>query len=76
MLTKRLEDAKAVGLAAAELYANALGQFGSVTSSLPPDPSAYNIFSWMKSNFTKLPDFVGGAIDLGLFLLLRICPRC
>jgi hypothetical protein len=35
MLTKRLEDAKAVGLAAAELYANALGQFGSVTSSLP-----------------------------------------
>jgi hypothetical protein len=35
MLTKRLEDAKAIGLAAAELYANALGQFGSVTSLLP-----------------------------------------
>ena len=28
LLTKRLEDAKAVGLAAAEVYIGALGQFG------------------------------------------------
>jgi hypothetical protein len=45
MLTKHLEDAKAVGLAAAELYANALGQFGGVTCLMPPNPLAYNIFS-------------------------------
>ena len=38
ILTKRLEDAKAIGLAAAELYSNALSQFGGsgVTSPLPP----------------------------------------
>ena len=35
MLTKCLEDAKAVGLAATELYIGALGQFGGVTSLLP-----------------------------------------
>jgi uncharacterized protein YlxW (UPF0749 family) len=65
MLTKRLEDAKAVGLVAADLNIGALGQFGGVASSLPSEPSAYNIFSWMKSNFAKLPDFIGGAIDFG-----------
>jgi hypothetical protein len=45
MLSKRLEDAKAVGLAAADLYIGALGQFGGVASLLPPEPSAYIIFS-------------------------------
>ena len=35
MLTKRLEDTKAIRLAAAELYIGELGQFGGVTSSLP-----------------------------------------
>ena len=65
MLTKRLEDAKAVGLAVAELYVGALDQFGGSMSSLPSDPSAFNIFSWMKANFRKLPDFIGGAIDFG-----------
>ena len=24
-----------------------------------------NIFTWLKSNFAKLPDFVGGAVDFG-----------
>ena len=65
ILTKRLEDAKAVGLAATDLCIGALGQFGGVASLLSPEPSAYNIFSWMKSNFAKLPDFVGGAVDFG-----------
>jgi hypothetical protein len=32
---------------------------------LPSDPSAHGIFSWMKSNFAKLPGFVGGAVDFG-----------
>ena len=45
MLTKCLEDAKVVGLATAELYMGALGQFGATTSSLPPDPSAFSILS-------------------------------
>lgn len=65
LVTKRLEDVRAVGLAAAELYANALGQFGGVISSVPSDPSAH-IFSWMKYNFANLPDIVGGAIDFGV----------
>ena len=65
VLTKRLEDAKAIGLAATELYVGALEQFGGSTSSLPSDPSTFNIFSSMKANFLKLPDFVGRAIDFG-----------
>ena len=65
MLTKRLEDAKAIGLATAELYVGALEQFGASTSSLSFESLAFNIFSWMKANFLKLPDFVGGAIDFG-----------
>ena len=65
MLTKHLKDTKAIGLTAAELYVGALKQFRGSTSSLPSEPSAFNIFSWMKANFLKLPDFVGGAIDFG-----------
>jgi hypothetical protein len=65
MLTKCLEDAKAIGLAAAELYVSAHERFGGSTSSLPSKPSAFNIFSWMKANFLKLPNFVGGVVDFG-----------
>ena len=65
MLTKRLKDAKAIGLAIAELYMAALKQFEGSMSSLPSEPSAFNIFSWMKANFLKLSDFVGGAVDFG-----------
>ena len=45
MLSKRLEDAKSIGLAAAELYMGALEQFGGSTSPLSSQPSAFNIFS-------------------------------
>ena len=45
LLTKRLEEVKAIGLSAAELYVNALGEFGRVVSSLPAEPSAYGIFA-------------------------------
>jgi hypothetical protein len=65
LLTKRLEDAKAIGLASAELYVGTLGKFRGSMSSLPFDPLAFNIFYWMKANFLKLPDFVGGAVDFG-----------
>ena len=65
MLTKHLEDAKSVKLAADELYVGVLDQFRGSTSSLPPEPLAFNIFSWIKANFLKLPNFVGGAVDFG-----------
>jgi hypothetical protein len=65
LLTKRLEEAKAVGLSVAKLFIGVLGEFGGVTSPLLFEPSAYDIFAWMKSNFTKLPGFVGGAVDFG-----------
>ena len=65
MLSKRLEDAKSIGLVAAELYVGALEQFGGSTPSLPSEPLAFNIFSWLKANFMKLPDFVGDAMDFG-----------
>ena len=45
MWTKCLEDAKAIGLATAELYAGALEQFRGSTSSMPSEPSVFNIFS-------------------------------
>ena len=64
-MTKRLEDASVVGLATAQLYTNVLGQFGGTTSSLPEEPSALNILTWLKSNLAKLLDFVGGAVDFG-----------
>jgi len=63
MLTKRLEDAKSIGLATAELYVGVLERFEGSTSSLPSEPLVFNIFSWMKANFLKLPDFVGGDVD-------------
>ena len=63
MLTRCLEDAKTIRLAMAELYVGAREQFGGSTSSLSSDPLAFSIFSWMKANFLKLLDFVGGAID-------------
>lgn len=63
LLTKQLEEAKTTGLAAAEMYHAALADFGGVTSSLPADASAFTIFGWTRSNFVKLPEFVGGAMD-------------
>ena len=32
---------------------------------MPSEPSALNIFSWLKANFVKLPDYIGGAMDFG-----------
>ena len=65
LLTQRLEDAKELRVAATKLYVGTLEQFRGSTSALPTKPSAFNIFSWMKVNFVKLPDFIGGAIDFG-----------
>ena len=65
LLTQRLEDTKELRVAAAELYAGTLEQFGGSTSALPTEPLTFNIFSWMKANFVKLSDFISGAIDFG-----------
>ena len=50
-------------LATAEVYTSALAGFGGVTSPLPSEPSSSSIFSWMKANFSKLPEFVGKVGD-------------
>lgn len=65
LLTKRLDEAKALWLSVAELYINMLGEIGGVATLLPLEPSPYNMFTWMKSNFSKLSGFVGGAVDFG-----------
>jgi hypothetical protein len=65
LLTQRLEDTKELGVAATELYAGTLEQFGGSTSVLPSEPSAFDIFSWMKATFVKLPDFIGSTVDFG-----------
>ena len=63
LLMKRLDEAKAVGVSIAEMYTSVLAGFGGVTSSLPADASAFGVFLWMKSNFSKLPDFVAKVGD-------------
>ena len=65
VLSKCLEDAKSLGLAAAELYTGALEQFRGSMLPLPFEPSAFNLLSWMKTNFMKLFDFVNGVVDFG-----------
>lgn len=58
LLNKRLDDAKALGLSAAQVYTSVLASFRAVTPLLPFDLSAYGVLGWPKSNFSKLPDFV------------------
>lgn len=58
LLNRRLEDVKAIGLSAAEMYTYVLAGFVAITPPLPYDASAYGVFGWLKSNFSKLPDFV------------------
>ena len=45
MLSKRLEDAKSIGLATAEVYVGALEQFRGSTPPLPSKTLSFNIFS-------------------------------
>lgn len=63
LLKKQLEEAKTLGLAAADAYSSALAGFGGITSSMPPEASPFGIFSWMGANFSKLPEFVGKVGD-------------
>ena len=63
LLTKRLEVANAAGWPQPSFMW--LKRFGGSTSSLPSEPLALNLFSWMKANFVKLSNFVGGTVDFG-----------
>lgn len=63
LLWRQLEEAKALGFAAAEAYSSALAGFGGVTPPVPAIATAANLFSWMSANFAKLLEFAGKATD-------------
>ena len=75
LLQKHLEEACVVGVSAAELYRVALAGYGSATSPLPVDASAYGILARFKENFAKLPEFVRGAMDFGALSCATISAR-
>ncbi|XP_066324368.1 uncharacterized protein [Miscanthus floridulus] len=60
---EQLDEAKTLVLAAAEAYTTALAGFGGVTSSLLAEALASGLFTWMSTNFAKLPNFAGKVAD-------------
>jgi hypothetical protein len=65
LLNKHLDNVKALGLSAAKIYTSVVASFGAVTPLLPSYLSAYGVLGWLKSNFSKLPDFV---MNIGEFV--------
>ena len=63
---RRLEEARAAGVAKAELNQAALGGFSGATLPLPSDASALGIFAWFKENIARRLDFIGGTMDFGV----------
>jgi hypothetical protein len=63
LLNKRLDDAKALSLSVAEIYTFVVPSFRAVTPLLPSNLSAYGVLGWLKSKFSKLPDFVMNVVD-------------
>lgn len=57
MLQKRLDNARDAGLAASAIYTDVLKRYGGVAPALPTEPSAFNMMQWMRSSFSRLPDF-------------------
>jgi hypothetical protein len=45
LLSTRLKDTEELALTTAQAYVAALGEFGGSTSSLPEEPSAFNLLS-------------------------------
>ena len=45
LLTKCLDEAKAIELSVAKLYISALDEFGGIATSLPLEPSPYSLFA-------------------------------
>jgi hypothetical protein len=70
-LWDQLKEAEVQATVVVGLYRDALGQFGGSTSSLPGCRDVGVSLAWLKSRISKLPDFVGGAIDFGA---LAGCP--
>jgi hypothetical protein len=65
LLNKHLEAAKEAGQYVVKMYIDTLEQFGVSTFTLPEEPMAFNLFSWLRAHLEKLPAFVGGAVDFG-----------
>jgi hypothetical protein len=65
LLTKHLEVAKELGQTVVDMYIAALWPFGSSTSNLPEEPTAFSLFTWLKAHLEKLPTFVRGAVNFG-----------
>lgn len=72
-LNKHLDDVKALDLSTAEIYTTILASFGAVTPPLPSDSSAYGVHCWLKSNFSKQPDFV---TKVGDFVIVSSATNC
>jgi hypothetical protein len=49
----------------ATLYATGLQTFGGITTELPTEGPLNDVAAWMKFNFSKLPEFIGGVSDFG-----------
>jgi hypothetical protein len=64
-LIGRLEATKGLGLATTKMYVAMLGQFGSRTSDMPEEPTAFSLLSWLKAHVEKFPGFVGGVANFG-----------
>jgi uncharacterized protein YlxW (UPF0749 family) len=47
LLSMCLDATKEIGLAAAKMYTDTLEHFGGSTSSLPSEPSPFNLFTWL-----------------------------
>jgi len=70
----RLQKAEAEAAAVIGLYSGSLAQFGGSTSA-PPSGGDFGVsLAWLKSHISMLPEFVGGAIDFGLWLRLTPSP--
>jgi hypothetical protein len=65
-LWDRLKEAEVQATVVVGLYCDAWGQFGCSTSTLPGSGDVGVSMAWLKFHISKLPDFVGGLLILGL----------
>ena len=61
----RIKEAEVEATSVIGLYSNALAQFGSSTSAPLGCGDVGVCLAWVRSHVSKLPDFVGGAVDFG-----------
>jgi hypothetical protein len=70
-----LKDAHEQTTAVVGLYSNALSQFGGSTSAPPRCGDVGVSLAWLRSHVSKLPDFVGGAVDVGALVAVSSFDR-